>query len=74
MVKTEFVQPRDRNVKFDYRLREVAGRWRVIDIYLNEAISEVVLWRGQYRAVIEGEGFAELVDVLEKRIEVLSGK
>jgi ABC-type transporter MlaC component len=32
VVKTEFVQPKDKNVQFDYRLRKVEGRWRIIDI------------------------------------------
>jgi phospholipid transport system substrate-binding protein len=30
VVKTELIQPKDRNVLFDYRLRRVKGRWRII--------------------------------------------
>ena len=71
VVKTEFIQPKDKNVRFDYRLRKVEGRWRIIDIYLDEMISELVLWRGQYRSLIENEGFAKLVEALEKRIDEL---
>jgi phospholipid transport system substrate-binding protein len=71
VVKTELIQPKDRNVLFDYRLREVEGRWRIIDIYLDGMISELVLWRSQYRSLIENEGFAALVETLEKRVDEL---
>jgi len=74
VVKTEFIQPKDKNVRFDYRLRKVEGRWRIIDIYLDEMISELVLWRGQYRSLIENEGFAKLVEALEKRVDELHGQ
>ncbi len=72
VVETELVQPKDRNVRFDYRLRKLGDRWRIIDILLDGKISELVLWRGQYRSVIEREGFEPLVEILEKRIEELS--
>ena len=71
VVKTEFIQPKDKNVQFDYRLREVEDRWRIIDIYLDGVISELVLWRSQYRSLIENEGFAKLVETLEKRVDEL---
>jgi phospholipid transport system substrate-binding protein len=71
-VETELVQPKDRDVRFDYRLREVGNRWRIIDILLDGQISDLVLWRGQYRSVIEREGFEALVETLEERIEKLS--
>jgi phospholipid transport system substrate-binding protein len=74
VVKTEFIQPKDRNVQFDYRLRKVEGRWRIIDIYLDGMISEVVLWRGQYRSLIENEGFEKLAEALEKRVDELHGE
>jgi phospholipid transport system substrate-binding protein len=68
LVKTELVQPKDRNVDFDYRLRKAGGRWRIIDVYLDGTISELALWRSQYRFVMENEGFAKLVEALEKKI------
>lgn len=72
LVLTELVQPKDRNVRFDYRLRKVQGRWRIIDITLDEAISELALRRGQYRSLIRREGYAHLVETMENKIEELS--
>jgi len=74
LVKTEFVQPRDDNVRFDYRLRTVEGRWRIIDITLDGKVSEITLRRADYGAVIEREGFEKLVMALQKKISKLEKK
>jgi phospholipid transport system substrate-binding protein len=72
VVNTELVQPEDRNVRFDYRLRKVQGQWRIIDILLDGEVSELVLWRGQYRSLIEEKGFPHLVQAMEDKIEEYS--
>lgn len=72
VVMTELVQPNDRNVEFDYRLRKVDGRWRIIDVQLDGMVSELAMRRGQYRSLIEREGFPRLVEVIESKIEELS--
>ncbi len=74
VVLTELIQPKDRNVQFDYRLRKVQGRWRVIDILLDGTISELVLRRSQYRSLVKRQDFAHLVQVIESKIEELSGE
>ena len=73
LVLTELIQPKDRDVRFDYRLRKVQGRWRVIDILLDGTISELVLRRSQYRSLVKRQDFAHLVQVVESKIEELSG-
>lgn len=74
MVLTELIQPKDRNVRFDYRLRKVQGHWRVIDILLDGTISELVLRRSQYTSLVKRQDFAHLVRVVESKIEELSGE
>jgi phospholipid transport system substrate-binding protein len=72
VVKTEFVQPSGRNVRFSYLMRKVGDEWRVIDVLLDGKISELALRRGQYRASVESEGFPVLVETLESRIDELA--
>jgi phospholipid transport system substrate-binding protein len=72
IVKTEFVQPEDRDVRFDYRLRKGPEGWRIFDVVIDGAISEFVVWRDQYRSVIENRGFTGLIEAMEKKIEQLS--
>jgi phospholipid transport system substrate-binding protein len=40
VVKTTFVQPKDDDVQFDYRLRDEGGRSRIIDVQLDGKISD----------------------------------
>lgn len=74
VVLTELIQPEDRNVRFDYRLRKVQGRWRVIDILLDGKISELVLRRSQYRSLVKRQDFPHLVQVIESKIKEFSGE
>ena len=69
VVKTALSQLKDDDVRFDYRLRKVGSDWRVIDILLDGKISELVLLRNQYRAVIDDEGYAALVEAIEEKID-----
>ena len=71
LVMTRFVQPKDDNVRFDYRLRRTDGRWKVIDVTLDGKISEITLRRADYHSVIKREGFEKLVESLEKKIATL---
>jgi phospholipid transport system substrate-binding protein len=72
VVKTTLVQPKDDDVQFDYRLRNVGGHWRIIDIQLDGKISELTVRRAQYRSLIRREGFPHLVESLEEKIDELS--
>ena len=69
LVKTEFVQPTDDNVKFDYRLRKTNGRWRVIDVTLDGKVSEMTLRRADYTSVIDRDGYPALVEAVQKKID-----
>lgn len=71
VVKTMLVQPGD-DVRFDYRLRQVGGRWRIIDVQLDGMVSELTVRRAQFRSVIRREGFRRLVETLEERVDELS--
>jgi phospholipid transport system substrate-binding protein len=72
VVKTTLVQPKDDDVQFDYRLRNVGGHWRIIDIQLDGKISELAYRRAQYRSLIRREGFPHLVEALEEKIDEFS--
>jgi phospholipid transport system substrate-binding protein len=74
LVKTEFVQPSDENVKFDYRLRQIEREWLIIDITLDGMISEITMRRADYSSVIERKGFQHLVKALEKKIAKLGSE
>jgi phospholipid transport system substrate-binding protein len=72
IVQTELVQKDDPNVRFDYRLRKRPAGWRIIDVVIDNAVSEFVLWRGQFRNKIENEGYDKLVEAMKRKINELS--
>jgi phospholipid transport system substrate-binding protein len=59
---------RDVDLFTDYRLRRRAEGWRIIDVHLPPAVSEVAMRRSEYQRVLERGGFEELVSTMEKRI------
>jgi phospholipid transport system substrate-binding protein len=72
MVRTRLVDPARESVQLDYRLHANGGRWRIVDIYMNGAISELALRRSEYASLIKREGFAALLAALDARVEELS--
>jgi phospholipid transport system substrate-binding protein len=73
LVRTRLDEPGDEGVALDYRLRPVAGGWRIVDIYLNGTVSELALRRSEYSALIQREGFQALLAKLGERIQGLRG-
>lgn len=71
MVKTRLVVPTEEDVDLDYRLRETADGWRVVDVYLKGSVSELALRRSDYTAVVKRGGFEELSTYLRGKIEAL---
>lgn len=72
MVRTKLTQTNDKDVQLDYRLRDLGGAWRIIDVYLNGTVSELALRRSEYGALIDREGFAALIQALDAKIAALS--
>ena len=68
---TKIVVPDDEDVHLNYRLRQVDGEWRIIDIYLNGTISELALRRSEYSSVLKREGFEKLLTTLNDKVDEL---
>ena len=72
VVRTRLTRPSEEDVQLNYRLREVDGEWRIIDIYLNGTVSELALRRSEYSAVLKREGFEKLLTTLNDKVDELS--
>jgi phospholipid transport system substrate-binding protein len=71
LVHTRLIDPGNEDVQLNYRLREVDGRWKIIDIYLNGTVSELALRRSEYSALIKREGLDALITALDQKISDL---
>jgi len=72
VVRTRLTRPGEEDVQLNYRLREVDGQWRIIDIYLNGTVSELALRRSEYSSVLKREGFEKLLSTIDEKVKELA--
>lgn len=68
LVKTRILRASGEAVALDYRMRAEAGRWRIIDVFMNGTVSELALRRSQYSGLLKREGFDALLEAIEQKI------
>jgi phospholipid transport system substrate-binding protein len=71
-VRTRLTRPGEEDVQLNYRLREVDGEWRIIDIFLNGTVSELALRRSEYSSVLKREGFEKLMTTIDEKVKELA--
>ena len=72
LARSALIDPGRENVQLDYRLHANGSRWRIVDIYMNGAVSELALRRSEYASLIKREGFAALLAALDARVQELA--
>lgn len=70
LVQSRLEVPNDQPVAFNYRMHQVGGSWKVIDVYLNGYVSELATRRSDFSATLAASGSAGLV----KQLNALSDK
>ena len=73
LVRTELLVPNDKPVVLSYLLREAAGAWRIVDIYLTGTISELASRRAEFTALLRDGGAPRLLAELRGRTQRLLG-
>ncbi len=74
-VLARVVDPAGENVSLNYRLRETAAGWKIIDIYAKGTVSELALRRSEYSSVLKQDGFEALVAMLNRKLaDLAAGK
>ena len=68
LVKTEIVKSDGEAVALNYLMRETAGEWRIIDVYLDGIYSEIALKRADYAGILKRAGFDGLFAEIERKI------
>lgn len=65
IVRSQLDSPNDTPVNFLYRLREVNGAWKIVDVYYN-GVSQLILHRTEFAEVIASGGPPALIAYLNK--------
>ena len=72
LVETLLINPADENVELNYRMREVAGAWKIVDVYLDGTVSELALRRSEFVSIVKREDFDALILALDEKIAKLA--
>ena len=68
IVRTVLYPSDDEPVQLDYRMRNTAEAWRIVDVYLGGTVSELALRRSDYSGVLRKDGFEALEKAIEAKI------
>ena len=60
--------PDEKDVKFDYMLKDNGGNWRIINIIAN-GVSDLALKRTEYTSVLQRDGFDALISKINEKID-----
>ncbi len=71
LVKTTIVSPGDSPAKLTYVVKEFQGQWRIVDILLDNDISELAVRRSEYRGMLKKNGIDGLIATLNTKADGL---
>ena len=72
IVRTKLIDPGDEDVELNYRMHQVDGGWKIIDVYLDGTVSELALRRSEFSGIVKRENFDALIAALDAKIAKLS--
>ncbi len=70
-VNNQIVPASGESIRIDYLLRQTAGKWRVIDVYLKSSISELAVRRAEFMGILAKRGFDGLIAEIKAKISKL---
>jgi phospholipid transport system substrate-binding protein len=72
LVKSRIVKSNGEPVAIDYLMRQNGQGWRITDVYLDGAISELATRRSEFAAILRDQGIAGLIAALDRKSDALS--
>mgnify|MGYP006339544837 FL=1 len=67
LVRSQLIKSDGGIVNFDYVLHQTEGKWRITNI-LFDGVSDLAIKRGEYRAIMQRDGFQALIEMLKEKI------
>ena len=72
IVKSRLIDPTDKNIDLNYRMHQVDGGWKVVDVYLNGSVSELALRRSEFVSIVKRQDLDALLVALDAKIAKLA--
>jgi len=70
-VNNQIVTGSGEPIRIDYLLRQTAGQWRIIDVYLKSSVSELAVRRAEFTDTLSKSGFDGLIADLQAKVAKL---
>jgi phospholipid transport system substrate-binding protein len=74
VITTEIVKSDGELIPLNYLLRENAGAWQIVDVYLNGTISELATRRSEFSSILRAQGIAGLIVMLNTKADLLAAR
>jgi hopanoid biosynthesis associated membrane protein HpnM len=74
LVYTELIKTDKSKISIVYVTRKFKVGWRIIDVIVDEGISELLVRRSEYKQVLKNRGISGLIKILDDKAEELSLK
>jgi len=71
LVNSRLIKTNGEAVALNYLLKQEAGAWKVIDVYLSGTVSELAARRSEFGSVLQRNGAEGLVQLIEQRTAAL---
>ncbi len=71
LVRTQIVRPEKSPVPLTYVTRRREGEWRIVDVLVDDGISELAVRRSEYRSVLNTAGIDGLINLLKMKTNSL---
>ena len=72
LVKSRLIDPEGENVVLNYRMHQVDGKWKVIDVFLDGTVSELALRRSEFVSIVQRDDIDALIVALDAKIAKLA--
>ncbi len=71
LVVTRITDPKGQGADLTYVVKSVEGRWLIVDVLLDNAISQLAVRRSEYRQILKAGGVESLIRALDEKAESL---
>jgi phospholipid transport system substrate-binding protein len=73
IVVSEIMKADGKSIAINYLMHRSDGDWRVADVYLDGTISELATRRSEFSSIVQQQGIAGLVAILDQKAGSLTG-
>ncbi len=71
LIRTQITRPDDSPIPLTYVTRRREGEWRIVDVLVDDGISELAVRRSEYRNVLRDSGISGLIRLLNSKTNKL---